>query len=83
MSVDDKAKLGADRHARTAHRFATYPGDTRDMVGNVYGPNTLGEHMTAVTAEFDPEASSTRVGFDFTQKGDASCADALEAKDNQ
>ena len=48
-----------------ALRFATYPGDVTRMVGEVVGPNTLGERLTAVTAEYDAKANTTRVGFTY------------------
>lgn len=46
-------------------RFATYPGDNRHVIGEVKGPNTLGEALRAVTAEYDPATDSTRVGFSY------------------
>lgn len=48
-----------------ASRHATYPSDARHMVGEVYGPNTLGEVLTAVIATFDQETGATRVGFAY------------------
>lgn len=59
---------------RTPQRFATYRGDVTHMVrsdenGNtrheVVGPNTLGEFMTAMTTEHNPDINATRVGFAF------------------
>lgn len=47
----------------TAQRFLTYPGDVTHMVGEVKGPNLLGEHLTAVSAEYDSATNKTRVGF--------------------
>lgn len=46
-------------------RWATYPGDVTHMIGEVKGPNLLGEPLTAVTAEYDPATNKTRVGFTF------------------
>lgn len=46
-------------------RFATYPGDCTHIVGEVKGPNNLGEAMRAVTADYDPAADTTRVGFAY------------------
>lgn len=47
-------------------RFATYPGDqTAQIVGEVKGPNTLGEALRAVTADYDAETNTTRVGFSY------------------
>lgn len=46
-------------------RWATYNADVRHIVGEVKGPNLLGEMLTAVTAEHDPETGQTRVGFAY------------------
>ena len=46
-------------------RFATYPGDNRHIIGEVKGPNTFGEALRAVTADYDPESDTTRVGFSY------------------
>jgi len=46
-------------------RFATYPGDVTHIVGEVKGPNLLGERLTAVTADYDATTDKTRVGFTF------------------
>ena len=48
-----------------AVRFANYPGDVTHVVGEVKGPNLLGEVLTAVSAEYDSTADRTRVGFAF------------------
>jgi hypothetical protein len=56
--------------ARTSHRFATYRGDTTDVVGQVVGPNLMGERMTAVSASYDAGTNRTRVGFDFARAED-------------
>lgn len=48
-------------------RFATYPGDVTHIVGELHGPNLLGERLTAITADYDPKADKTRVGFTFAQ----------------
>lgn len=56
--------------ARKPLRFATYPGDATEAVGNVVGPNALGEPMTIVSAEHDPETGTTRVGFAFATTPD-------------
>lgn len=49
----------------TAVRFATYPGNVTHIVGEVKGPNTLGEAMRAVSANYDEASDSTRVGFNY------------------
>jgi hypothetical protein len=46
-------------------RFANYPGDNTHIIGEVKGPNTLGEALRAVTADYDPAADTTRVGFSY------------------
>lgn len=46
-------------------RWATYPGDVTHIVGEVKGPNLLGESLTAVTAEYDQAADKARVGFTY------------------
>jgi hypothetical protein len=46
-------------------RFANYRGDVTHIVGEVKGPNLLGETLTAVSAEYDSAADRTRVGFAF------------------
>lgn len=46
-------------------RFANYRGDVRHIVGEVKGPNMLGESLTAVTADYDGVADRTRVGFAY------------------
>lgn len=44
--------------------WATYPGDARNIVNErAKGPNYMGELMWAVTADYDAEANTTRVGF--------------------
>lgn len=46
-------------------RFATYPGDCTHIIGEVKGPNTLGEALRAVTADYSPESDKTLVGFSY------------------
>lgn len=52
---------------RLAVGFANYPGD---VTANVLsegpkGPNTFGELLYPVSAEYDPEVDKTRVGFSY------------------
>ena len=56
--------------ARKASRHATYPGNVEHIVGEVKGPNTIGEHLAAVEATYDPEADKTRVGFAYATTHD-------------
>ncbi len=50
---------------------ATYPGNVEDIVGDVKGPNLLGEYLLAVEAEHDPATDKTRVGFDYAGRWEA------------
>lgn len=59
---------------RTPVRFANYPGDVTSIVGEVKGPNTLGEYLTAVAAEYDRETDMTRVGFAYATVADMEAA---------
>lgn len=44
--------------------WATYNGDTRGILTEgPKGPNTLGEALWPVTADYDPKTDKTRVGF--------------------
>lgn len=44
--------------------FANYRGDARNILTEgPKGPNYMGEFMWPVTAEYDAEAGTTRVGF--------------------
>jgi hypothetical protein len=53
-------------------RFAIYAGDQRHIIGEVKGPNTMGEMLTAVTAEYDADSHTTRVGFRYSTFAEAS-----------
>lgn len=56
----------------------TYPGDVRHMVGETKGQNALGEWLTAVSADYDPETGKTRVGFAIGIHSDQTQRRALE-----
>jgi len=56
--------------ARKPLRFATYPGNALHIVGEIKGPNTLGEYLTAVSANYQESAGTTRVGFAYTTTHD-------------
>lgn len=57
-----KAVLGPPLPAPSG--FMNYPGDSaKQIVGELKGPNYMGEWMTAVSREYDPSANRTRVGF--------------------
>lgn len=56
--------------ARTPIRFATYAGDVTSIVGEVKGPNMLGEYLVAEEAEYDAETNKTRVGFAYATVAD-------------
>jgi len=53
-------------------RFLTYGGDQRHIIGEVKGPNTMGEYVTAVSADYDPDTHSTRVGFRYSTATESS-----------
>lgn len=42
---------------------ANYPGDVRHIIGEVKGPNTMGEYFVAETADYDEQTRKTRVTF--------------------
>lgn len=51
---------------RKASRHLNYQGDrTADAIGQVMGPNTLGEFLTVVETEYDPETDKTRHGLAY------------------
>lgn len=52
-------------------RSANYNGDVTHIVGEIKGPNTWGERLTAVSADYDAASDQTRVGFAFTTTNDA------------
>lgn len=52
----------------SAIRFLNYLGDTRDAIGQIVGPNTMGEHWIAVSADYNGER--TRVGFAIATPAD-------------
>lgn len=45
--------------------FLNYVGDHRGSVGQVMGPNTLGELLTVVSCEYDETAQRSRLGLAF------------------
>lgn len=46
----------------------SYRGDRRGTVGQLMGPNLLGEVLVAVDATYDPVNNRTRVGFDYARQ---------------
>jgi hypothetical protein len=60
--------------ARKPSRFLAYPGDVTHMVGEVVGPNQLGEFLTAVNASYNEGTDRTTVGFAFTTADDVALA---------
>lgn len=46
----------------------SYRGDRRAAVGQLMGPNLLGEVLVAVDATYDPVTNRTRVGFDYARQ---------------
>ncbi len=59
---------------RAPSRFANYPGNVEHIVGEIKGPNTFNEYLTAVTAVYDPATDTTRVGFAYTTTHDMEAA---------
>lgn len=59
---------------RPAVRWCNYNADVRHMVGEVHGSNTLGEFMTAVSADYDEATGKTRVGWAFATVHDIEAA---------
>jgi hypothetical protein len=58
-------------HDRTPVRWATYPGDCRGILDEgAKRPNTIGELLYPVTADFDGE--HTRVGFSYMTPAEVS-----------
>lgn len=47
---------------------ANYSGDRREAVGQVMGPNTMGEYFKAVSATYDEVANRTRLVFDLVPR---------------
>lgn len=48
--------------------WATYPRNKQHMVGNLYGPNTLGEYWRAVSCDYNDRLDSSHVGFVIVPK---------------
>lgn len=49
-----------------ASTWLNYRGDVRSMVGQIVGPNLLGEYLTVVSCEYDEAADiKSRVGLAF------------------
>lgn len=46
-------------------QWATYNGDCSDAIGEVMGPNTLGEKLQVVAADYDADTGKTRLGFSY------------------
>lgn len=55
---------------RSPSRWANYPRNVSDALGQVVGPNTLGEFLTVVAVEYDPATDRSRVGFAYSQASD-------------
>lgn len=52
-----------------AHWHANYKGKV-DSVGQIMGPNTMGEYFMAVEVVYDAENDKTRVGFALAARND-------------
>lgn len=45
--------------------FANYPGDVTDAIGQIVGPNTLGEYVRLVSVDYDATSNRSRAGFSY------------------
>lgn len=68
--VEVDAREGAsetpDKHVPPAPvRWLHFHCDAREAIGQTVGPTTLGERLTAVTADYDPATNVTRVGYAY------------------
>lgn len=59
---------------RKPQQFANYKGDRRESIGQIMGPNQMGERLTVVTADYDAKADRTRLGFAYTTTHDVEAA---------
>lgn len=58
--------MSTDTLMPAAVRFANYPGDrTQGVIGQRMGPNTTGEYLWVVAAEYDAATDKTRLGFSY------------------
>lgn len=48
--------------------LAHYRGDRREAVGQLMGPNLLGEVLQVVDATYDAVADRTTLGFDYARR---------------
>ena len=55
---------------RKPTRLLNYPREVLDAVGQIVGPNVMGEHWIAVSADYD--GKNTRVGFAIATPTDPS-----------
>lgn len=60
-------------------RWLNFRCDAREAIGQTVGPTTLGERLTAVTADYDPETGTTRVGYAYGRLLPEQLAAALTA----
>lgn len=47
---------------------ANYPGDRREAIDQVMGPNTMGEYFKAVSVNYDEATEQTRIVFDLVPR---------------
>ena len=59
---------------------ANYRGDRRTSIGQVVGPNTMGEFFVAVEADFDEVAGRTKLTFDLVPLERKKAVDAAMVK---
>lgn len=46
-----------------AQKYLNFSGNMVHMIGEVVGPNTLGEFLTCVEVHYDPNTDKTRAGY--------------------
>lgn len=49
-------------------RWANYRGDATGLVGQIFGPTTMGEYLVMLEAKFDQATKVTRAGFAYMRK---------------
>lgn len=60
-------------------RWATYRGDCTGILSEgPKGPNTMGELLWPVSATYDPESRTTRVGFSYVAAPEPTDSERLE-----
>lgn len=64
MNVTEVTQSVRPANAGRAH----YRGDRRSAIGQLMGPNLLGELLVVVDATYDLESDRTTLGFDYARR---------------